>query len=244
MEASAVTSGAAALSSLERASGAGVAYDLVLLDRDMPELDGIAVAREMASLRLSKRPLVVMTTADSGETTIHAAVIAGIADILTKPLTPWLLAEYLPRLFGAATASPATASAPTALDVSALAGARALLVEDNEINQLVATALLDGLGIAVDVAGDGAIALDRVRQTAYDVVLMDVQMPVMDGLTSTREIRKLPGMSRLPILAMTANVMAGDRETCLAAGMNDYIPKPIDRSLLIEKLLQWVKRAA
>jgi CheY-like chemotaxis protein len=83
-----------------------------------------------------------------------------------------------------------------------------------------------------------------VRQTAYDVVLMDVQMPVMDGLTSTREIRKLPGMSRLPILAMTANVMAGDRETCLAAGMNDYIPKPIDRSLLIEKLLQWVKRAA
>jgi len=125
-----------------------------------------------------------------------------------------------------------------------LAGARALLVEDNEINQLVATALLNGLGIEVDVAHDGAVAIDRVRQTDYDVVLMDVQMPVMDGLASTREIRNMLGMTRLPIIAMTANVMAGDREACMAAGMDDYIPKPIDRGLLVEKLLHWVKRAA
>jgi len=245
MEASAVASGPSALASLERASAAGVSFDLVLLERDLPAPDGIAVAREIAQLRLARRPLLVMTTADSGETTIHSAVVAGVADILTKPLTPWLLAEYLPRLFGSATVAPAATDAVApARDVSALAGARALLVEDNDINQLVATALLNGLGLEVDVANDGAVALDRVRQATYDVVLMDVQMPVMDGLTSTREIRKLPGMTQLPILAMTANVMAGDRETCLAAGMNDYIPKPIERGLLIEKLLQWVKRAA
>ncbi len=244
MEASAVASGASALASVAHASEAGAACDLVLIDREMPDLDGIAVARELARLRLTPRPLVVMTTADSGETTVHAAVVAGVADILTKPLTPWQLAEYLPRLFGPATPAPTAAPAPAAVDTSPLAGARALLVEDNEINQLVATALLNGLGIEVDVANDGAVALDRVRRAVYDVVLMDVQMPVMDGLTSTREIRKLPGMSPLPILAMTANVMAGDREACLAAGMNDYIPKPIERSLLVEKLLQWVKRAA
>ena len=245
MEACAVASGTAALASLEQAFTAGTSYELVLLDREMPELDGIAVAREIAGLRIAQRPLVVMTTADSGETTIHSAVVAGIADILTKPLTPWLLAEYLPRLFGSAAAAPATpGSQATTPDVSMLAGARALLVEDNEINQLVATALLNGLGIEVDVAHDGAVAIDRVRQTDYDVVLMDVQMPVMDGLASTREIRNMPGMTRLPIIAMTANVMAGDREACMAAGMDDYIPKPIDRGLLVEKLLHWVKRAA
>jgi PAS domain S-box-containing protein len=245
MEASAVASGTDALASLERASTTGSAYALVLLDREMPGLDGIAVAREIARQRIAPRPLVVMTTADSGETTIHSAVVAGIADILTKPLTPWLLAEYLPRLFGSATAAPATPRPEaTTPDVSMLAGARALLVEDNEINELVATALLNGLGIEVDVAHDGAVATERVRHACYDVVLMDVQMPVMDGLTSTREIRKLPGMTHLPIIAMTANVMAGDRETCIAAGMDDYIPKPIDRGLLIEKLLHWVRRAA
>jgi PAS domain S-box-containing protein len=120
-------------------------------------------------------------------------------------------------------------------------GARALLVEDNELNQEVATEFLQSLGLTVDLAPDGRVAVDRVQQTTYDVVLMDMQMPVMDGLTATIEIRKLPQFRDLPILAMTANAMAGDRDRCLAAGMNDHIAKPIDPQDLVAKLHRWVK---
>jgi two-component system sensor histidine kinase/response regulator len=116
-----------------------------------------------------------------------------------------------------------------------------LLVEDNDLNQEVATELLREVGLCVDLAPDGAVAVDKVQHNDYDLVLMDMQMPVMDGLTATREIRKLPHRHDLPIVAMTANVMADDRERCLAAGMNDHIAKPIDPHDLIEKLLRWTK---
>ena len=122
-----------------------------------------------------------------------------------------------------------------------LQGARALLVEDNELNQEVATEFLQTLGLQVELAGNGAIALRKVQRQPYDVVLMDMQMPVMDGLSATREIRQLPGLQGLPILAMTANAMAGDRQRCLEAGMNDHIAKPIDPQDLTDKLLRWIR---
>jgi two-component system, sensor histidine kinase and response regulator len=134
-------------------------------------------------------------------------------------------------------AMPPAASAGTAV----LRGRRVLLVEDNEINQEVALALLQDLGLEVELASDGAAALRMVQQQSYDVVLMDMQMPVMDGLTATRAIRKLGGLAGLPILAMTANAMASDRERCLQAGMQDHIAKPIDPQDLVLKLQQWVR---
>jgi len=126
-------------------------------------------------------------------------------------------------------------------DLARLAGARALLVEDNELNQEVAQALLASLGLEVHIAHDGAQALGLVQQHDYDVVLMDVQMPVMDGLSATRAIRRLPGQAGLPILAMTANAMAGDREHCLEAGMNDHVAKPFELDDLVAKLLRWTR---
>ena len=125
-----------------------------------------------------------------------------------------------------------------------LQGALVLLVEDNELNQEVATEFLEAIGLQVELARDGAVALDKVQHQHYDIVLMDMQMPVMDGLSAARAIRKLPGLQQLPILAMTANAMAVDRERCLEAGMNDHIAKPIDPEQLLTKLRHWIKPAA
>jgi CheY-like chemotaxis protein len=119
-------------------------------------------------------------------------------------------------------------------------GTRVLLVEDNPVNQEVARALLRRVGLLVDVANDGRMAVDRVRTTPYALVLMDMQMPVLDGLAATREIRALPGGDRLPVLAMTANAFAEDRLAALAAGMNDYISKPVVPELLYQRLLDWL----
>ncbi|MBF0213729.1 MAG: response regulator [Magnetococcales bacterium] len=120
-------------------------------------------------------------------------------------------------------------------------GARLLVVEDNRLNQMVARELLTGMGLEVELAGNGAEAVERVERERFDGVLMDVQMPVLDGLSATRRIRRLEGCAALPILAMTAQAMSGDRERCLEAGMNDYVPKPIDRRLLEGVLSRWIR---
>jgi two-component system sensor histidine kinase/response regulator len=125
---------------------------------------------------------------------------------------------------------------------ASLEGKRVLLAEDNELNQEIVAAILGEAGVRVDIAGDGRRALEMARAGSYDLVLMDVQMPVMDGLSATREIRKLPGMEDLPIVAMTANVMAEDRMRCLEAGMNDHIAKPIDPEALWGTLSRWMRR--
>jgi two-component system sensor histidine kinase/response regulator len=126
------------------------------------------------------------------------------------------------------------------MDLAALKGARALLVDDNPLNQQVGSGLLGYAGLAVDIASHGEAALAMLDQNTYDIVLMDMQMPVMDGLTTTRHIRANPAWRMLPILAMTANASDADRDSCLAAGMNGYIPKPIQPQLLFALLLQWI----
>jgi CheY-like chemotaxis protein len=116
-----------------------------------------------------------------------------------------------------------------------------LLVEDNDLNQEVATELLRGVGLVVDVADNGQIAVEKVQAAAYDIVLMDMQMPVMDGLSATRIIRTMPQFNEMPIVAMTANAMQADREACRAAGMDDHVAKPIEPQELFQALLKWVK---
>jgi len=139
----------------------------------------------------------------------------------------------------AATARPAAEAAPRPpVDVR---GARVLLVEDNPVNKLIAAEMLRAEGVVVDVAENGAVALEKVRASDYDLVLMDMQMPVMDGLTASRGIRRLPDRAALPIVALTANAMVGDRERCLAAGMNDHLGKPFQPAALRGKLEQWIR---
>jgi len=151
------------------------------------------------------------------------------------------LFDCLMQVLGAAPGRRTVSPGPLAAPVRALAGRLVLLVEDNELNQDVALGLLQDAGLQVELASDGAQALERLRAGPLpDAVLMDMQMPVMDGLEATRRLRELPSCANLPVIAMTANAMARDREACLAAGMNDHVGKPIDPDQLLATLGRWL----
>lgn len=230
-DASAVDSGAEALKEIARAAGEGAPYEVVFLDWQMPGMDGVETARRVRSLGLSNAPHLVIVTAYGREELIPEAESAGITDVLIKPVSHSVLFDAVMHLLGArgkeergaVSASPAAENA-----FKGLKGARILLAEDNELNQEVATEILETAGCLVTIAKDGAEAVRKVREVEYDLVLMDVQMPVLDGISAAREIRGMERFAALPIIAMTANAMKEDRDRCLAAGMNAYITKPID----------------
>ena len=244
----AVPSGLSAVAELVRAAAAGEPYEIAFLDWQMPGMDGVATAREIGRLALEKSPRLVMVTAYGRDELIRPAGDAGIEEILIKPVTPSLLFDAAMRILGGASSVDSeihpgaeSVSEASPSDLSAIAGARVLLVEDNEINQEVATELLREMGLHVDIAEDGAVAVTKAQTGDYDLVLMDMQMPVMDGLTATHEIRKWPQCAYLSIVAMTANAMTGDRDRCLEAGMNDHLAKPIDPVQLVAKLRRWIR---
>lgn len=249
LEVQAEHSGAGAVARVLEAALSGRAFDVVTLDWQMPGMDGVETAVRLYELGLDRPPRVIMVTAYSGEGLTREAVEAGITELLAKPVSASVLMDALMRVFGRA--APAAKVHPTHV-TSALAalahlrGARILLVEDNELNQQVATELLEHVGFVVEEAEHGGIAVEMVERAraaacAYDLVLMDMQMPVMDGVTATRVIRAHNANVALPILAMTANAMQSDRELCAAAGMNDYVLKPIDPERLWLALARWIK---
>ena len=240
-----VDSGAAALAVLRDAAMGPRPYVLVFLDWRMPGMDGSETVRHIRALDLKPQPRCIMVTAYGHEQVIRNAQFAGVDDLVMKPVNPSHLFDTVMRVFAkdaeGVSVAPKPAAAPSAdMLLASLRGAKVLLVEDNEINQLVATELLVQAGFEVVVADNGAVALAKVMSDWFDVVLMDMQMPVMDGLAATREIRRVERLSRLPIIAMTANAMAEDRARCLAAGMNDFVTKPIQPEALWRTLVQWV----
>jgi CheY-like chemotaxis protein len=178
---------------------------------------------------------------------VAAEVAASTSGVLKRPLRHSQLLALLTRLApaangaGTATATSSTTASPAATAVALPLKARILIAEDNPVNQKVAQRLLARLRLACDIAGDGQQAFEAVQRAHYDLVLMDWQMPVMDGMESTRHIRALGGrFEALPIIAVTANAMEGDRERCLLAGMNDYLSKPITPEKLQVVLLRWL----
>jgi CheY-like chemotaxis protein/HPt (histidine-containing phosphotransfer) domain-containing protein len=170
----------------------------------------------------------------------------GISGLLYKPFTPGQLASAIVRVLSGAASDGPGSTEEFSVDVSgdreALQGARILLVEDNRLNQEVATNFLRSVGVQVEHAGNGREALERLAVADYDAVLMDCQMPVMDGYEAAKRIRTLPALAGLPVIAMTAHAMRGDRERSLAAGMNDHLTKPIDRRELYRTLRHWLRR--
>lgn len=168
---------------------------------------------------------------------------AGIAEWLTKPVRSSELYDRLMRLMAANTASlaaPSTAETPHPSEAGSLG--RVLVVEDNALNQLVAEGVVSKLGYQVDLVANGVEALEATQNTAYAAVLMDCHMPVMDGFAATREIRRREtSPSRIPIIAMTAGALTEDRDRCLAAGMDDYLPKPVNFTAVEQVLAQWVR---
>ena len=239
-------SGAAAIEEVRRAAERGKPYDIVYLDWRMPGMDGMEAARGIRSLGLDTPPILLMVTAYGREETMRAASRNGFDNVLVKPVTPSLLFDTTMDVLGGrrrGTTTPREAK-PEHSRMAALRGARVLLAEDNEINQQVARELLEDAGLVVDVAGDGEAAVRMAQQGNYDLVFMDMQMPVMDGVAATREIRRVGRLEHLPVVAMTANAMEADRQKCAEAGMNDYLVKPIDPQDLFSVLLRWIRPRA
>ncbi len=237
-----------ALQAIEQADRDGMPCQLVILDWKMPEMDGIETARKIHAMAgLSKIPKILLVSSYSqGEMLRYVEDDNVVNGILAKPFQQSELFDATMEIFGRAEAK-GKRSAVTALfhpDLAAkISGAYLLLAEDNEINQQVARELLEKAGVAVAIVENGEEAIARLWEEKFDGVLMDMQMPVMDGIAATREIRKNPRLADLPIIAMTANVLASDREQCLAAGMNDHITKPLDPNQMVATLAKWITPA-
>jgi PAS domain S-box-containing protein len=231
----------AGLAELETARKQGAPFDLVFMDWLMPGMDGLQASEKIKTALEENIPSVIMVSAYDREELVKKADQLGLDGCLIKPVAPSLLSDAImtalgrkgqPRTFG-----PPKEQLP---DVAGIQGATLLVAEDNEVNQQVAKGILESNGFVVDLADNGVLALEAVQKKAYDAVLMDINMPEMDGYTAGREIRVLPGFKHLPIIAMTANAMTGDREKALAAGMNDHVAKPIDVKHLLNVLKKWI----
>jgi two-component system sensor histidine kinase/response regulator len=223
-------SGAAALSLVQADLAAGRRYDVAMVDWRMPGLDGLETVARLRQFDYDGAPpSFVLVTAYGREDVLRLAHQAGIDEIVVKPISPSVLLDSVARIFSDKNDPQPIAESMQSLPVPRdLAGRRILVVEDNELNQEVARDLLMLAGVTVECAGNGAQALEFLARNKYDLVLMDMQMPVMDGITATRQIRLQPAFAALPIIAMTANALEQDRLTCLEAGMNDHIGKPVD----------------
>jgi signal transduction histidine kinase/DNA-binding response OmpR family regulator/HPt (histidine-containing phosphotransfer) domain-containing protein len=257
MKSRAAKSGEEALALLRKGCAAGQPFEIAILDMHMPGMDGLALAcamRDDPALRDVKRLLLTsMNVADD----IDDLRAAGIVAHLTKPVRDRELYQRIAEVMGRAQEASPLARPPT--PATAQGGVQfhglVLLVEDNPVNMEVACEMLESLGVAVHVAQDGRMAVEIFGNAAYDAILMDVQMPVMDGYQATRAIRDLersiPAAERprtrgrrTPIIALTANAMQGDRQTCLAAGMDDYLTKPFSRDALQRVLQRWLPGGA
>jgi PAS domain S-box-containing protein len=240
----AVASGAQALQWLVREGHSGPPCDLILLDAMMPEMSGFELAPRIAALPgCANIPMVMVSSSgvrSDAERAREVGICAYVAKPVARPELHLVLARALQR--GSAAAPKGAPAVATQLDIQRALDV--LLVEDNAINQKLAITLLERWGHQVTVAENGELAIEQVAQHRFDVVLMDMMMPVMDGLEATRLIRAMPApVGTVPIVAMTANAMESDRDRCLEAGMNDYISKPI-KAQELQELLQKVAASA
>ena len=227
----------------------GEPYPLILMDWDMPVMNGFdAVQAIRDALKLSLQPAIIMVTTHSEEDVANEESKRGVVvtDVLSKPVCSSELIDMIVNHFGDADIVSKIMPYSSKLGESskgALRGARILLVEDNKLNQELAQELLSDAGMLVTIADNGIMALKILEKESFDGVLMDMQMPEMDGMTAAREIRKQERFNEMPIIAMTANAMIGDRDKVLSAGMNDHIAKPIDVKKMFITMAKWIKPA-
>jgi two-component system, sensor histidine kinase and response regulator len=239
----AVSSGPEALAAIKERDG-DAPYDVVFMDYRMPGMDGLEAARLIKNeTSLQKQPAVIIVTAFGREEVREQAERLHVDGFLIKPITKSVLLDSLVNVFAAST--PESGAAAATEESPQLEGMRVFLTEDNEINQQIAVELLEGAGASVEVANNGREAVEKLLQepATYDVVLMDLQMPEMDGYQATARIRSDPRCANLPIIAMTAHATLEEKRRCLDAGMNDHVSKPIDPALLFETLGRYHKRA-
>jgi CheY-like chemotaxis protein/HPt (histidine-containing phosphotransfer) domain-containing protein len=236
--------GVEALEAIRKCSDEEGGYDLVILDWKIPRIDGIQVAQQIRAMTESNKKTKVLLISSFSQSELLRHMEEGLVDgMLSKPFQQSQLFDGIMDIFGHGKDAGRKLEQESRYDpalIAKISGAHLLLVEDNEINQQVAKELLEKVGITVTIAENGEEAIAQVLAKEFDGVLMDVQMPVMDGITATREIRKHPELAKLPIIAMTANVMVSDIEKYVAAGMTDHISKPIDPESLLSELAKWI----
>lgn len=213
-------------------------FSLILMDWRLPGMDGLEASRIILSLPGHGRIPIVMVSAYGRDAVINEAERIGIKSFVFKPIKQSALLDAIMEAMGQGRTFKHRRKVTTI--THDFSGICILLAEDNQANRIVAVEILTQSGFEVDVAENGEKAVEAVQKKSYDLILMDVQMPKMDGLEATRSIRKLEQERRVPIIAMTANAMDGDREQCLAAGMDDYISKPIERLQLISTMDKWI----
>jgi len=227
---------------LDALTSAKEPFDLVIMDWKMPGMNGLETSRQIKNnVELPHIPKIIMCTSYGREEVMRQSEELHLDSFLIKPVNPSVLLDTILEVFGKAPSDDTSRlkkKPMTTEELNQVRGARILVVEDNDINQQVAKELLEGQGFIVDIANNGQEGVDKISQTAYDIVLMDIQMPVMGGYDAARTIRKNPAYQELPIVAMTANAMVGDRERALESGMNDHIAKPIDPKQLFAALVQ------
>jgi PAS domain S-box-containing protein len=239
-------SGIEAIRELERASAAGESYDLVLMDWKMPGLDGLEASRKIkADPVLSKVPTIIMVTAYGSEELMRDADEIGLEGFLLKPVSPSTVVDTLMNIFlhrgpDASGLRKGRGAHDPAEIVRGIRGARVLLAEDNDLNQQVAIELLEGAGLSVTLAVDGKDAVEKMTPE-FHAVLMDVQMPAMDGYEATRIIRSRREFDGIPIIAMTANAMEQDLEKAHEAGMVSHVAKPVDPERLYRTLAEFIR---
>ena len=219
-------------------------YQLVFLDWKMPNMDGIEVCKIMQKdTSILNQPIIIMVTSYGKDDVSKQTKEVNIHDYIIKPVTSSSLLDTILMALGKEVITETrhnTLKAEAEASILQLLGARILLVEDNELNQELAVELLESNGLIVEVASNGSQALEKLKKAEFDGVLMDLQMPIMDGYEATESIRNQPKYKELPVIAMTANAMAGDRERVLAVGMNDHIAKPINVNDMFTTMAQWI----
>ena len=237
-----VDTGDKALHALQLADIGKRPFDIAMIDWQMPGMNGVEVIRQLRRLALQQIPKQVLVTGYAREEFSRSMEALGIDGFLPKPVNASMLVDLLMQVFSIQPLEPVHENGPVdgylPVGLQHLRGARILLVEDNDINQQIAFEILHDGGFVVEIADNGLIATKMVRTGSYDLVLMDMQMPEMDGITATRTIRSFDECTRLPIVAMTANAMQADRDRCSEAGMNDFITKPFDPAELYRVLAQ------
>jgi len=242
----AVAGGAEALEAMASAAARGEPFDAALLDLNMPGIDGVELARRIAADTTLPPVKMILLTSSGLRGEADRAREAGIAAYLTKPVRQSQLFDCLATVMERTpqVGSPSTLALPTPPPARPGPAGHILLAEDNPVNRMVATSMLKRLGFQVDVAIDGAGAVEAARLTRYQVILMDCQMPILDGYEATRQIRSLPTESgRTPIIAVTASAMKSDPQRCQAAGMDDYLAKPLSLMTLAAMLERWAPAA-
>ena len=250
VESALIASGSEALTKLRAALGHGRPFDVVLIDQSLPDISGEELGRRIKTdPQLSSIQLVMVASSGFRGDAARVSQI-GFAAYLPKPVTATTLLDCLQQLRAQDHRRGETGPAGTLITVHSIserrpAPLRILLADDNPVNCRIAVLMLEKAGHQIDVVNGGADAIEAVRGKAYDLVLMDVQMPDLDGLEATRRIRALPvAHAGVPVIAITASAMQGDDQRCFAAGMNDYVTKPIDRARLLSKVSEWGYQAA